>query len=196
MKVSVVDRTTGNLDFKKQISVSGSTFKRAIWITTDMLRPSASSGAAALATNAMGSGKPDLLSFDFDASTQETLEFALPMPKSWDEGTITAQFLWSHASTTTNFGVVWSLQAVAMSDGDTINASFGTAVSQADTGGTADTLYISPESTAVTIAGTPAENDLVFFRIARNATHGSDTLAIDARLHAMRLFINVNSLTD
>lgn len=192
----VVDRATGNIDFKKQISVSGSTFKRAIWITPDMLRPSASGGAAALAVISMGSGKPDVPSFDFDASAQETLEFSLPMPKSWDEGTITAQFLWSHASTATNFGVVWSLQAIAFGDGDSLNASYGAAISQADTGGATDTLYITPESSAVTIAGTPVENDLVFFRIARNATHGSDTLAIDARLHALRLYFNVNSLTD
>lgn len=192
----VVDRATGNIDFKKQVSVSGSTFKRAIWITPNMLRPSITGGAAALATIPMGIGKPDVQSFDFDASAQKTLEFSLAMPKSWDEGTVAAQFLWSHGSAATNFGVVWSLQAIAFGDGDALSASYGTAVSQVDTGGAADTLYISPESNPVTIAGSPAENDLVFFRVARNAAHGSDTLTVDARLHAVRLFFNVNSLTD
>ncbi|MFO1242124.1 MAG: DUF2793 domain-containing protein [Rickettsiales bacterium] len=176
--------------------VNTHTFKRAVWIRPEMLRPSATSGCAPLAVVSMGSGKPDLQSFDFDANTQEFIEFALPMPKSWNEGTVTVQYLWSHASTTTNFGVVWNMQALACGDGDSLNASFGTAVSQLDTGGAADTLYISPESNPITIAGTPLENDMVFFRICRSATHGSDTLAIDARLHAIRLFLTMNALTD
>lgn len=192
----VVDRTTGNIDFKKQISVSGSTFRRSVWIRPEMLRPSATSGCAPLAVVSMGAGKPDLQSFDFDASAIEYLEFSLPMPKSWNEGTVTAQYLWSHASTTTNFGIVWSLQGLACGDADSMNASFGSVANQVDTGGTADALYISPESPAVTIGGTPAENDMVFFRISRNATHVNDTLAVDARLHAIRLFITTNSLSD
>lgn len=192
----VVDRTTGNIDFKKQISVSGSTFKRAVWVRPEMLRPSASSGCAPLAVISMGSGKPDVQSFDFDSAAQEYIEFALPMPKSWNEGAVTAQYLWSHTATTTNFGVVWGMQAVACGDTDSLNVSFGTAVNQVDTGGTADSLYISPETGAITIGGSPLENDMVFFRISRVATHGNDTLAVDARLHAVRLFITLNALSD
>ena len=63
-------------------------------------------------------------------------------------------------------------------------------------GGTTDSLYISPESSAITVAGTPAAGDMVFFRIARVATDGADTLAVDARLHGITLFINTSALTD
>lgn len=133
---------------------------------------------------------------DFDATTAEFAQFAIAMPKSWNEGTVTYQVLWSHAATTTNFGVVWTLAGVAMSDGDALEAAFGTAISVVDTGGTTDTLYISPESAAVTIAGTPAEFDQITLQLGRAPADVSDTMAVDARLHGVRLFYITNSATD
>jgi hypothetical protein len=118
------------------------------------------------------------------------------MPKSWDEGTVTAAFVWSHPSTTTNFGVVWGLQAVAISNDDTVAAAYGTAQTAADTGGTTDDLYVSPETSAITIAGTPAAEDVVHFRVYRDPTNGSDTMAVDARLHAVILYLTTDADTD
>lgn len=172
------------------------TRKTTLLIPASQMRPSASGGSAALATVAMGAGQPDIQTLDFDASTQEYAQFFLPMPKSWNEGTVTAQFIWSHASTTTNFGVVWQLQGLACGDGDGMAASFGTAVNVSDTGGTSNALYASAETGAITIGGSPAENDVVFFRLSRVATDVADTLSIDARLHGIRLFISQTQYSD
>jgi hypothetical protein len=133
---------------------------------------------------------------DYDAATAEFSQFAIAMPKSWDESTVTFQAIWSHPSTSTNFGVVWSLAGVANSDTDALEAAFGTAVNVTDTGGTTDTLYISAESSAVTIAGTPAELDQITLQIGRAPSDGSDTMAVDARLHGIRLFYTTNAATD
>jgi hypothetical protein len=133
---------------------------------------------------------------DFDATTAEFAQFAIAMPKSWNEGTITFQPLWSHAATTTNFGVVWTLAAVAHSDADALEAAFGPAISVTDTGGTTNTLYIGPESSAVTIAGTPAELDQITLQIGRLPTDGSDTMAIDARLHGVRVYYTATTGVD
>ncbi len=170
--------------------------KKELYALPGDLRPSSSSGCAVAATLAMGAGKPDIVTLDFDPAAQEYAEFSVPMPGAWNLATVTAQYLWSHAATATNFGVVWSLQAVAFGDGDSLSVAFGTAIEQADTGGAADTLYLSPETPAITIAGTPAKRDMAYLRVSRVATHGSDTLAVDARLHAVRLYITVNALTD
>ncbi len=160
------------------------------------MRPSSSGGCAALALVATSSNHPDLSTLDFDASTEEYAQFWIAMPKGWNEGTVTAQFLWSHASTTTNFGVVWGIQGVAISDDDTIDAAYGTAQTVTDTGGTTSDLYISAETSAITIGGSPSEGDMVAFRVYRKAADGSDTMAIDARLHAVRLSYTVNAMTD
>lgn len=151
----------------------------------------AASGTAETATN-----KVMIKTLDFDASTQEFAQFSLTMPKSWDEGAVSFAAIWSHAATTTNFGVAWSLAGVAISDDDALDAAFGTAVVVTDTGGTTNDLYRTAESAAVTISGSPAEQDTVIFQIARVPSDGADTMAIDARLHGIVLFITTNAGND
>jgi hypothetical protein len=134
--------------------------------------------------------------FDFDTSTQEYVQFQVRMLKSWNLSTVTFVPTWSHAATTTNFGVVWTMDAVACSDGDAGDASFGSGQTSTDTGGTTNTIYVGPASAAITIAGTPAAEDLVSFRVYRTPANGSDTMAIDARLHGVTLYFTTNADTD
>ena len=176
-----------------QITTQG---KHAIPIMAAGIRPSVAGGCAVLAAIASAANQPDIVTLDFDATTEEYAQFAIPMPKKWNEGTITAQFRWSHAATTTNFGVVWGLQAVAVSDNDAIAVAFGTAQTVTDTGGTTNNLYITAETSAITVAGSPANEDTVFFRVYRKAADASDTMAIDARLHSVVIFITTNADTD
>lgn len=172
------------------------TLQHAVCIVAGSMRPRSSNGCAALAAVAAGAGKPDIVSLDFDAAAIEYAQFCIAMPSSWNEGTITAKFYWSHASTTTNFDAVWGIQAVAMSNDDTQNASFGTAVTVTDTGGTTDDLYVSGATSAMTVAGTPAAGDMVCYQVFRDATAGADNLAVDARLQAVVLFINTDAAGD
>jgi hypothetical protein len=147
---------------------------------------------AASATLEMTTNDNMFVTFDFDASTEEGVQFSIAMPDSWNEGTITFRPVWSHSSTTTNFGVVFSLAAVAISDDDAGDVAFGTAQISNDTGGTTNDIYIGPESSAITVAGTPAAGDFVMFELRRVVANGSDTMAVDARLHAIKLFITTD----
>lgn len=174
----------------------GAIGRQALWVAARDMSPSASGGCAALATIASAANNPDIQTLDFDTTTQEFAQFAIAMPKRWNLGTVTFQPIWSHAATTTNFGVAWQLQAIARGDDDAIATAYGTAVVVTDTGGTTNDLYIGAESAAITIAGTPAEGDVVFFRIARAPANAADTMAIDARLHGVRLFINTIAEND
>lgn len=169
--------------------------KQLVPIPAGAMKATTTNGAAS-GTVEMTTNKNMFVTLDFDTSTQEFAQFSIPMPKSWNESTVTFQAVWSHAATTTNFGVVWQLAGVAVSDDDAGDVAFGTAQTSADTGGTTNDIYISPESSAITIAGTPAENDMVMFQVARVPANGSDTMAIDARLHAIKLFITTNAGND
>lgn len=169
---------------------------RTIPVMAAAMRPSVSGGCASLAAVASAANQPDIISLDFDATTEEYAQFSIPMPKGWDEGTLTAQFIWSHAATATNFGVVWGIQAVAMGDDDAIAAAYGTAQTVTDTGGTTNDIYMTAKTSAITVAGTPQAEDIVHFRVYRKSADGSDTMTIDARLHAVRLFAAINTLDD
>lgn len=150
--------------------------------------PSATSGCSNLNRVAMGAGQPDIITLDFDAgATEESAQFSVMAPEGWVGDKVSFLPVWSHPATTTNFGVVFELAAVAFSNDDAMAANFGTGQTSTDTGGTTNDKYIGPESSPITIAGTPAAGDVIYFKITRKTGNGSDNLAVDARLHGIVL---------
>lgn len=167
--------------------------KTAVPVPASAMVARSSNGAAA-GTTETSSNKIMLRSLDFDASSDEFAQFIIPrMPKSWNESTITARFIWT-ASNTGN--VVWGIQAVAISDDDALDAAFGTAQTVTDGVTAAGDVMHSDETSAVTIGGTPAEGDMVVFQVYRDADNGSDTCAVDAKLIGVELFITRNAAND
>jgi hypothetical protein len=135
-------------------------------------------------------------SLDFDPSTIEHAQFQIRMPKSWNAGTVTASFVWTANSTSTN-AVVWGLQAVALGNDETIDTAFGTGVEVTDANtATAYQAHLSDDTAAITIGSTPASRNLVVFQVYRNATSGSDTLAADAMLLGLNLYYTTNAGND
>ena len=169
---------------------------RSLWLPAGFLQPSATGGCAALAVVATSANQPDLRTLDFDSTTAEYAQAPVRMPKNWDEGTITAKFIWNHPSTTVNFGVRWGIQGVAVGNAEGIAAAFGTAQETTDTGGTTNFRYVSDATSAVTIAGTPAADDVVNFRVYRDPVNAGDNMAVDARLEGVVIFYNTNTLDE
>ena len=94
-------------------------------------------------------------------------------------------------------GVAWSVRGVALSDTEALSATFGSAITVTDSSAqAASAALITTESAAVTIGGTPAEGDYVVFEVYRDVGNAADTLAIDARLHGVTLYITTNAATD
>lgn len=173
--------------------VPGVVGTQTIWVPatamTSRTTNGPSSGTVESSTNKVMSN-----TYDFDSSTNEHVQFSVRMPKSWNEGGIQAEFYWSSA---TNAGdCVWSLQAVSLSDLDLIDTAFGTAVTATDTATTASGILRSTITATLTSAGTPASGDITIFQAFRNASAAGDTLAIDARLHGVALFITTDAPTD
>lgn len=167
---------------------------QTIWIPASAMISRTTLGAAS-GTTETSTNKVMIRTLDFDKDADEFAQFSIRMPKSWNESTVTAEFLWSHAAAAT-FDVVWGLQGVAVSNDDTLEVAFGTAITVTDSGGTTNDLYITADTSAITIAGTPAAEDMVIFQVYRDANAGGDTLDVDARLHGVALFITCNILTD
>lgn len=166
--------------------------KQTVWIPAGAMISRTTNGAAS-GTVETTTNKVMLKTLDFDASTDEFAQFTIQMPKGWNESTVTAVFVWS-ATNTGN--VVWGIQGVALSDDDALDAAFGTAQTVTDGVTATGDLMRSAETSAVTIGGTPAESDVVVFQVYRDADSGSDTLAVDARLHGVALFYTTNSSVD
>ena len=56
-------------------------------------------------------------------------------------------------------------------------------------------LFVTAETTPVTITNNPAEGDLVVFRIFRDVSDAGDDLDIDARLIGVQIFFNTDQVT-
>ena len=151
-------------------------------------------GAAAGATET-STNKVMLKTWDFDTSTDEYVQFQVPMPKSWNEGTITYRPYWTVTGTNTGT-VAWQLGGVGMASDDTINAVFGTLVATTALAhsGTSNDLMVSATSGAVTIAGSPAAGELCFFQLNRDIS--ADAQTGDARLLGIKIFYTTDTHTD
>ena len=167
--------------------------KESIWVPAASMTPTTSNPCSDITIVETTSGRPDMVVLDFATGADEFAQFSIAFPKSWNLGTITYQAFWSGIAASTDCD--WSLQGVAMNDNETIDVAYGTAVVVSDNAqGAVEELYVSAESGAVTIAGTPADNDLCYFRIGRDVS--GDNMNGDARLHGLKIFFTTDSAND
>lgn len=169
--------------------------KQTVWIPASAMIASTTNGPAS-AQLETATNKQNYSVLDFDATTSESAQFQIAFPKSWNEGTVTYQVYWSSTATDTD-GVTWTLDAGSYSDNEAIDAAWGTAVDIQDAcQSAAGEVYVSAESSAVTIAGSPAAGDLCFFRIARDVADANDTATEDARLIGIKLYYTTDRHND
>ena len=140
--------------------------------------------------------RPELKVLDFDASTAQYAQFAIAMPKSWNLGTVTYQVFWSPSTTNTG-NCIFGVQGVSCTEGDTADVAFGTAVEVTDAGiGTVEDVQMTAVSGAMTISGSPADDDQTFFQLYRDAADGSDTFTGEARVLGIKLFYTTDAAND
>ena len=149
--------------------------------------------AASVETTAL---RPELKVLDFDASTAQYAQFAIAMPKSWNLGTVTYQVFWTPSSTNTG-NCIFGLQGVSCTEGDTADVAFGTAIEVTDAGiGTVEDVQMTAVSSAMTIAGSPADDDQTFFQLYRDAADVSDDFTGEARVLGIKLFYTTDAAND
>jgi hypothetical protein len=169
--------------------------KETMWVPASAMYATTTAGAEAaqVETTAL---RPDMKVMDFADTADDHAQFSVAFPKSWNEGTITYQCFWTPSTTNTG-NCIFGLQGVAVGDGDTIDVAFGTAINITDAGiGTVEDQQVSSESTAVTIAGSPAVDQQTYFQIFRDANAGTDTYTGVARLLGIKIFFTTDAAND
>ncbi len=155
--------------------------------------PRLTDGAArGLTETSTNDGMLDTL--DFDQTTQEGATLFWKPPKSWNLGTITFIPYWTADAGSASETFELELDAVALSNDDALDASWGTAVGVSDALIATGDLHIGAESSAVTVGGTPAAGDAIMIRIKRDVAN--DNLAADARLLGVEMFFTTNAGND
>ena len=169
--------------------------KETMWVPAAAMYAATTNGADGEQVETTAT-RPDMKVFDFDASTKQYTQFTVAMPKSWNLGTVTYQVFW--APSTTNTGnCIFGLQGVACGDSDTIDVAFGTAIEVTDAGiGTVEDQQVTAESSAMTIAGSPADDQQTYFQLYRDAADGSDTFTGESRVLGVKIFYTTDAAND
>ena len=158
----------------------------AMWATT-------TNGADGLEATETAENQPTYQHWDFDKSTEQHVQFIIPMPRNFNNGTITARFYWLASSSSGD--VVWSIQGRAFSNDDAIAQAMGTEQTVTDTMTATGDVNISNFTSAVTLAGSPADSDMLVFQVNRNAGDGADDLDADAKLLAIVFTYTLDATT-
>ena len=159
-----------------------------IWVPVTSMWPSTTSGAGDAVKNEYTTNDQDLYEMPFDQTSDEFAQFSIKMPGNWDASTVTFDAVWTAASSSGD--VIWGLQGVAYANDDAIDTAWGTAQTSTDTLTATGDICVSPESSAITLAGTPAASEFCQFRVYRDADAGGDTLAADAQLIGITIYYN------
>ena len=154
-----------------------------MWETT-------TSGCAALAKTELGTNDVDIQTLDFDTAADEFAQFSMPLPRQFDNSTITFEVHWTAAS---GAGTVsWDVAALARSEGDPLDAAFTDETTVTDTLTTANDLHISPTSADMGLTG-HVDGDYIHFRVRRDVS--DDTLGVDAKLLGIHFHITTDAAT-
>jgi hypothetical protein len=169
--------------------------KESIYVPAAAMYPSTTNPCSDLTQVETTALRPDLKVLDFAAAADDFAQFTIAFPKSWNEGTITFQPFWTVTGTDAGT-VAWQLAAVAITSDESINTAFGTQVATTALAfsTTSNDLMVSVESGPVTIAGSPAANDMCFFQINRDTS--ADTQSGAARLVGIKLFFTTDAAND
>ena len=164
-----------------------------IWVGAASMWDIATAGCAALARTELVTNDINIQTLDFDTTTEEHCQFSIALPRNYDNGTVTATFYWSNTAGLATETVDWAISGGALSDNDAIDTALGAEITTTDTFLAQNDMHISAESTAITIAGTPADNDMIQFQIARKVA--TDNLTGDAQLIGIKLHITTDAAT-
>lgn len=163
---------------------------RNLYIPVTAMWPGTTSGCAALTKTELTTNDIDIQSLDFDKDSDEFAQFSLQMPGNWDGGTISFIPHWTAASGSGT--VVWALAGRSYANDAALDQAVGTEQTSSDTLITANDLHIGPTSSAITLAGTPAANEYVHFKIWRDVS--ADNLSVDAKLLGIQIIYTSVSL--
>jgi hypothetical protein len=100
------------------------------------------------------------------------------LPSDWT-GVIDISGLWRTSATTGD--VVWQIATICVGDAETGDPAFNTSTTITDTAKGTTLQYNTFSTTAITITGCAAGEEL-YFKFYRDSAHGSDTLAATAEL--------------
>lgn len=162
-----------------------------LYIPATAMWPRTTNGCAAIAKREVSTSLLNIQYLGFAAGVDRYAQFTISLPRNFNNGTITVKFYWTGASGSGD--VTWGLAAGAYSDNDLLTTALGTAQEVTDTFLGADRSHITSLTSAITIAGNPADADFLGLSLYRKGS--TDTFTQEAQLVGIVITITTDAAT-
>lgn len=163
-----------------------------LFIPAVAMWPRTTGGCGPVTQSEMATSLFNIQALPFDQTTQEFAQFQIVLPRKWNIGTVTVVPYWTAAAGSGT--VQWGISGGAYSNDDALTVALGTPQTSDDTLLATNDLHIGPATSAITLAGTPADADFLAFQVSRNPA--SDTLTGDALLLGISVRITTDAAVD
>lgn len=174
-------------DIEPLETIIGGKRHKQLWISN--WQPTLTNGCGARAQIEMGTNKNVYDYVPFDTGTAEYAYANTAMPDDYTGGAVYAKFYFTHPTGTGT--VKFKLSGVGVVSDGTLDVAQGTAVGATTTGGTANDLYISAITSAITPGGTLTAGTHINWKIQRDVDN--DTLTVDAYLLGVMIWYPVEA---
>jgi len=163
-----------------------------LWVDAAAMIPRVTNGCSPLAQTEMATSLVNIMTLDFNQTTQQFAQFKITPPRKWNNGTVTFVPHWTAAAGTGT--VQWGLSLGSYRNDDALTIALGTPQTSDDTLIAVNDLHIGPESSAITSSGTVQDGNLLVAQISRNPA--SDTLNADAKLIGISIRFTTDAAKD
>lgn len=190
----VLEPPTKNAVRDKIESLTTTVGTHDLFVSAVAMWPRVTNGSSQITRTEVATSLFNVQSLDFDQSADEFAQCQVVLPRSWNNGTVTAVVYWTTSASSGD--VIWTISGGAYSNDDPLSTALGSAQSVTDTFLAANDLHVTSATSSITLAGTPQDADFLAIQISRDADNGSDTLNGDAKLLGISLRLTTDAETD
>jgi len=162
---------------------------REIWIPANAMgggtsdAPTASTNVWATTTDGQRAE-----TWDFSATSTNSVYWTLTLPQAWDAGTVKAKVHFKQVTAEATSTNVWAFGGGSLNSGETGGNTLGTLVNLTTVGANdTNVLTITAATSAVTIGGSPAAGHMTWFTLKRLPGHADDNSSVLERLFGVHL---------
>jgi len=192
-----VSITTGNTRVftfpDKDLTLSSVIGTQELWIPAQAMKPRATAGAT-LTDRTQATSNYEQSTMNFPTATDAYAQLPpIALPRNFNNGTIKVKAYWTCTGAGAAETIEIDVTAYAYSDNDALTTALSGTQSITDTWIADNDVHISDFCSAITIGGTPADDDLIIIELMRDVS--ADDLAVDLELIGVKVEITLDDGT-
>ncbi len=147
---------------------------RTVWVDAGAMVPNSTLGAQFSSVENTSPTNRMVDSYIFTDATTNTVQFKIAMPLEWDFSTVKFKLVYTSTNASATATNVWRVKAAAISHNEAYDQDWGTAQTITNKISGANLMQLTAATQALTVGGSPAAGDVVWFQVGRLGANVDD----------------------